>query len=170
MMVFEESELIGFLFKTFALVLLSGIIVLPLVPGRVKPIISIISVSLVALITSFLALKGFTDGGIEYLIRGGTFFGNIPLRIDALSAWFIIIINLTGFTGVLYGSGYLKSSPVDSSLVSFHWMLYLLFQSSMILVSMIQHSVAFIVAWEIMSLSSMFLVLFDYTNPRVLKA
>lgn len=170
MMVYEESELIGFLFKTFALVLLSGIIALPLVPQRIKPVISIISVSLVAFVTSFLAIKGFSGGGIEYFINGGIFFGEIPFRIDALSSWFILIINLTSITGVIYGTGYLKSYPASSSQVSFHWMLYLVFQSSMITVSMVQHSIAFIVAWEVMSLSSMFLVLFDYTNPKVLKA
>jgi formate hydrogenlyase subunit 3/multisubunit Na+/H+ antiporter MnhD subunit len=35
---------------------------------------------------------------------------------------------------------------------------------------MVQHSIAFIVSWEIMSLSSFLLILFDYTNPKVLKA
>jgi len=35
---------------------------------------------------------------------------------------------------------------------------------------MVQHSIAFIAAWEVMSLSSLLLVLFDYTNPKVLKA
>ena len=170
MMISGGSDLIGFLFKAFAVVLVSGIIVLPLVPPRLKPFISILSVSLLALFTTLLALMGFTDGGIEYLINGGFFFGDIPLRIDALSAWFILIINLTSFTGVLYGSGYLKSYPVQPSLISFHWILYLLFHASMITVAMVQHSIAFIVAWEVMSLSSMFLVLFDYTNPKVLKA
>lgn len=170
MMVYEESELIGFLFKAFALVLLSGIIALPLVPQRIKPVISIISVSLVAFVTSFLAIKGFSGGGIEYFFNGGIFFGEIPFRIDALSSWFILIINFTSITGVIYGTGYLKTYTVSSSQVSFHWMLYLVFQSSMITVSMVQHSIAFIVAWEVMSLSSMFLVLFDYTNPKVLKA
>jgi formate hydrogenlyase subunit 3/multisubunit Na+/H+ antiporter MnhD subunit len=170
MMIPGGSDLIGFLFKAFAIVLLSGIIALPLVPLRLKPIISIISVSLMALLTSVLALRGFTEDGIEYIINGGFFFGDIPLRIDALSAWFILIINLTGFTGVVYGSAYLKSYPVQPSLISFHWILYLLFQASMIIVVMVQHSIAFIVAWEVMSLSSMFLVLFDYTNPKVLKA
>jgi formate hydrogenlyase subunit 3/multisubunit Na+/H+ antiporter MnhD subunit len=170
MMVSEESDLIGFLFKAFAIVLLSGIIVLPLIKLRLKPIISIISVSLMALFTSVLAFMGFSEGGLEYIINGGFFFGDIPLRIDALSAWFILIVNLTCFTGVVYGSGYLKSYTVKSSLISFHWILFQLFQASMVIVVMIQHSIAFIVAWEVMSLSSMFLVLFDYTNPKVLKA
>ena len=170
MMVYEGRELIGFLFKAYAIVLLSGIIALPFVPVRIKPVISVVSVFLVALLTGFLAVKSFTTGEIEFLINGGTFFGEIPLRIDALSGWFILIINFTSVTGVLYGAGYLKSSGGQSQLITFHWILYIIFQSSMLIVSMVQNSIAFIVAWEMMSLSSLLLVLHDYTNPKVLKA
>jgi formate hydrogenlyase subunit 3/multisubunit Na+/H+ antiporter MnhD subunit len=35
---------------------------------------------------------------------------------------------------------------------------------------MVQHSIVFIIVWEFMSLSSFLLVIFDYTNPKVLKA
>lgn len=169
-MVFDDNELIGFLFKVYVIVLLSGITALPFVPVKIKPVISIISVFLVAILTSFIAIKGFTAEGIQIIINGGSFFGEIPLRIDALSAWFILIINFTTVTGVLYGAGYLNSAHVQPSLISLHWILYIAFQSSMLLVSMVQNSIAFIVAWEIMSLSSLLLVLFDYTNPKVLKA
>lgn len=169
-MVFEGSELVGFLFKAFAIVLLSGILALVLVPVRIKPAVSIITVFLVSFLTGFIAVKSFTAGEVEFLINGGTFFGTIPLRIDALSAWFILIINFTCVTGVLYGAGYLKSSVIHSSVLTLHWILYVIFHTSMLVVCMVQHSIAFIVAWEIMSLSSLFLVLFDYTNPKVLKA
>jgi hydrogenase-4 component B len=170
MMIFEGSELIGLLFKLFVIVLLSGIIVLPLVPLRIKRVFSIIVVSLVATITSVLAIAGFSATGFEYLINGGFFFGVIPLRIDALSAWFILIINLTSVTGVLYGAGYLKSSNAPASLINMHWILYILFQASMVLVTIVQHSIIFIIVWEVMSLSSFLLILFDYTDQKVLKA
>ena len=169
-MVYEGNELIGFLFKTFAIVLFSGILVLSFVPVRIKPFVSIFSVFLVSLITGFIAVKCFTTGSVELIINGGSFFGDIPLRIDALSAWFILIINFTSFTGVLYGAGYLKPSFIHPSFVTFHWSLYLVFQASMVAVTMVQHSIVFIISWEIMSLSSFLLVLFDYTNPKVLKA
>ena len=170
-MMFDEGDnLIVLLFRVYIIILLSGIITIPFVSAKIKPILSIISVSLVALITSFIAINAFTTEGIELLVNGGSFFGEIPVRIDALSAWFILIINFTSVTGVLYGAGYLKSSAVHPSVISFHWILYILFQSSMLAVCMVQHSIAFILAWEIMSLSSLLLVLFDYTNPKVLKA
>ena len=152
MMVYEDSELIGLLFRVYAIVLLSGIISIPFVPVRIKPVISIITVTLVALITGFIAIQGFSAGGVEYFINGGSFFGEIPLRIDSLSGWFILIINLTSVTGVLYGAGYLKSSAVQPSQITFHWILYIIFQSSMLIVCMVQHSIAFIAAWEVMSL------------------
>jgi hydrogenase-4 component B len=170
MMVFEGIELIGLLFKAFIIVLLSGIVTLTIVHLRAKALVSIIFVGIIALITSVLAVISFSSEGIEYLINGGFFFGEIPIRIDSLSAWFILIINFTSFTGVLYGAGYLKSSAAQPSFLTFHWILYLIFQASMILVCMVQQSIIFIVVWEFMSLSSFLLVIFDYTNPKVLKA
>jgi hydrogenase-4 component B len=170
MMVYEGKELIGLLFKVYLIILSAGIITLSIVPVRIKPIISILSVTLVALVTGFLAVEGLTREGMEFIINGGSFFGPIPFRIDALSAWFILIINFTTVTGAFYGAGYLKSYSVQSQLITFHWILYIIFQSSMIVVCMVQHSIAFIVVWEIMSISSMFLILLDYTNPKVLKA
>jgi hydrogenase-4 component B len=170
MMVYVGNELIDILLKACAIILFSGIIAVAFVPFKVKQVVSVISVFLIAIITGFLAVNCFTAGNVEFIIQGGRFFGEIPLRIDALSAWFILIVNFTSLTGVFYGAGYLKTSGVQSSLVALHWILYIIFHSSMLLVSMVQHSVAFIVAWEMMSLSSFLLVLYDYTNPKVLKA
>jgi hydrogenase-4 component B len=170
MMVSGGSELIGLLFRIYTIVLLSGIISITFVSLRIKPVISIITVTLVALLTGLIAILGFSSGGIEFFINGGSFFGDIPIRVDALSGWFILVINLTTVTGVLYGAGYIKSKEVLSSQITFHWILYIIFQSSMLTVCMVQHSVAFIAAWELMSLSSLFLVMYDYTNPKVLKA
>jgi hydrogenase-4 component B len=169
-MFFEGVEFAGVFLKVYTIVLFTGILAILFIPLRLKPAVTVLVVFLVGSITSILAVKGFSAGGIEIILKGGSFFGDIPLRIDALTSWFILIINFTSFTGVLYGAGYLKSSAVQPSLISFHWILYLIFHSSMLAVTVIQHSIAFIVGWEIMSLSSLFLVLFDYTNPKVLKA
>ncbi len=167
---YAGSGLTVLLFKLHLIVFASGIIALSFFPKKLKPVIAILSVLLIAIATSFIAVATFSKGGSELLINGGLFFGEIPLRIDSLSAWFILIINFTSLTGVLYGAGYLKSSSSPASAFSFHWMLYIVFQSSMILVTVIQHSIAFLIAWEIMSLSSFLLILFDYTNPKVIKA
>jgi hydrogenase-4 component B len=170
MMAFEGSELINLFFKAFIIILLSGIIVIWLVPVRIKSTFSILTVFFIVLITSILAVRSLVTGNLEYIIDGGVFFGDIPLRIDALSAWFILIINFTSLTGVVYGAGYLKSSNAEPSFLTFHWILYLLFHASMLLVCVVQHTVVFVVVWEVMSLSSFLLVMFDYNNPKVVKA
>lgn len=138
--------------------------------SKFKANITIFIVAAVALLSSYIAILGFRVGGIEYILNGGIVFGDIPIRIDALSSWFILIINFTSLTGVLYGTGYLKSTKASSSLRTFHWSLYVIFQISMILVTCVQHGIVFIVLWEIMSLSSFLLILFDYTDPKVISA
>lgn len=170
MMVIGGSELIGLLFKAFLIILMSGVILIAFVPLRIKSLISVITVFLVAAITSTLAIKAFSSDGIEYILNGGYFFGQIPLRIDTLSAWFILLINISTLTGVIYGSGYLRNATAGSTFIAFHWIHYLIFHSSMLLVSMVQHSIIFIIVWEFMSLSSFLLVMFDYTNNKVVKA
>lgn len=169
-MVYEGSELISFLFRVYLLVLFSGAIAVKFVPLKFKPFAGITTVFLVASITTLLAVKGFSDWGTEFVINGGSFFGQIPFRIDGLSAWFILIINFTSLTGVVYGAGYLNSSAVPSQTITLHWILYIVFHSSMVMVSMVQHGLAFIVLWEIMSLSSFLLILFDSSNTKILKA
>ncbi len=169
-MVLKGFELTGILFKTHLVVLLASIIGLFFVTNKLRPLLAVISVVTISIITSWIAVTGITTNGLELNIYGGSFIGNIPLRIDALSAWFMLIINFITTTGVIYGIGYLKVYKSQHSIETMHWVLFVLFQSSMLWVCMIQNSIAFLIVWEVMSLSSLLLVLFDHTNPQVLKA
>jgi len=160
----------GFLFNTYIVILLAGLAGIVVVSEKLKPYFSALVVLLISFITSFLAIKGISSNGLEFFIPGGSFIGDIPIRIDALSAWFMLIINLTVSTGVFYGIGYLRAYKPIKSVMTLHWVLLVLFQSSMLWVCMVQNSIAFLIAWEIMSLSSLFLVLFDHTDSKVIKA
>jgi formate hydrogenlyase subunit 3/multisubunit Na+/H+ antiporter MnhD subunit len=170
MIFYEDSELIGFILKITFIILFSGIVLIPFVQIRIKPIVSIISVLSIAFLTGILAVNCLKSGSFEYVLNGGSFFGDIPLRIDGLSAWFILVINFTSVTGVIYGTGYLKKSIAEPQLITSHWISYLLFHASMLAVTIVQHSIVFLISWEVMSLSSLFLVIFEHTNPKVLKA
>jgi len=169
-MVLDGFELTGFLFTAHIVVLLAGIIALLFVTSKLRPLLAVISVVTISIVTSLIAVTGITTNGLELNIGGGYFIGNIPLRIDALSAWFMLIINFVTTTGVIYGIGYLKVYKSQHSIETMHWVLFILFQSSMLWVCMVQNSIAFLIVWEVMSLSSLLLVLFDHTNPQVLKA
>jgi len=97
-------------------------------------------------------------------------FGTVPVCIDPLSGWFLLIINLTSITSALYGMGYLKKYSGQRTHLILHWIYFVFFQASMLAVCVLQHSLAFLVAWEIMSISSFLLVIFEQGNPGTLKA
>lgn len=162
--------------STFQLLILStfllatGIILIPFIPTKGKAVFNFIFVLLIAVITSIPALEALSGKALDITISGTVFFGDIPLRIDGLSAWFILIINLTCVNGALYGIGYMKPYSEQKSNLSLHWILFLVFHSSMLWVCMLQHSLAFLMAWELMSLSSLLLVVFDHQNKEVIKA
>jgi formate hydrogenlyase subunit 3/multisubunit Na+/H+ antiporter MnhD subunit len=121
-------------------------------------------------LTSIPAIDALRGNGTDISIGFSAVLGEVPLRIDALSAWFILIINLTCINGALYGIGYLKPYHTQKSNLSVHWCLFLIFQVSMLWVCMLQHGLAFLIAWEIMSISSLMLIMFDHKRPETLKA
>ncbi|MBK9015939.1 MAG: hydrogenase [Saprospiraceae bacterium] len=90
--------------------------------------------------------------------------------MDALSAWFVLIVNFTCINGALYGIGYMKAYREQKANLALHWSMFLLFQSSMLWVCMLQHGLAFLVAWELMSLSSLLLVMFEHQKKETIKA
>ncbi len=149
---------------------LVAIISLCFVSTKFKSYLAASAVIFNAIATSLLAI-GALNGEIKELIfQGNIFWGDILIRIDGLSAWFILIVNFTSVTGVIYGIGYLKPYENSASKLAFHWILFIIFHLSMVWVCMIQHSLAFLVAWEVMSLSSMLLVIFDHEKPKTIKA
>jgi len=152
------------------IIALLAVIVLLFVPVNMKAYAASCAVVLNAIATSWLAIVVLAGQTVSYTFYGGSIMGDIIIRIDELSAWFILIINFTCVTGVFYGTGYLKAYENPAKKLSMHWILYILFQLSMVWVCMIQHGLVFLIAWEVMSLSSMMLVIFDANNPKTLKA
>ncbi len=147
-----------------------GILSLFFVPVKIKPVIAALIVILNAVLTSLPSLVSPGGDSVQLLLRGSDYWGDISIQIDKLSAWFILIVNFTSVTGVIYGIGYLKTYQNTSHKLTLHWILFVVFHLSMVWVCMLQHSLAFLVAWEVMSLSSMLLVIFDHHKPKTLKA
>ena len=139
-------------------------------PKKLGPLVSLFLILYTSLSTSWIALQALLYHPIELTIHFGNFAGDVLLKIDGLAAWFMLIINFTVVTGFIYGLGYLKTYTLTNARIGLHWILFLFFHLSMLFVCMIQHGLAFLVVWEIMSLSSMLLVLFDHENPKTYKA
>lgn len=147
-----------------------GVVLVCFAPSRLKSYVNLLCVALIVCLTSVPAIHVICNHELNSLFQGTFFFGAVPVRMDALSAWFVLIINLTCLNGALYGIGYMKTYNEQKNRLSLHWAMFLLFHASMLWVCMLQHAIAFLTAWEIMSLSSLMLVIFEHTNTRTIKA
>lgn len=152
------------------IVTLLVIFMLFFLPSRFKAYFAALAVVINSLITSWLAFPALGGQTVELTVFAGTFMGDVSIRIDALSAWFILIINFTSITGVFYGIGYLKAYENTNTKLTLHWALFIMFHLSMVWVCQLQNGFAFLLAWEVMSLTSMLLVIFDHHKHQTLKA
>ena len=158
------------LFFSALLLPVAGIISISLVPHFIRAKANFVFVLLTAVVTSVPAIKALTGNSIEILINHTTVFGNLSIHIDSLSSWFILIINLTCINGALYGVGYMRQYDEQKTNLCLHWRLFLLFQSSMLWVCALQNGFAFLLVWELMSISSFLLVIFEHKNKATLQA
>ena len=148
----------------------AGMISIPFLPHSFRAKVNFIFVILIAAVTSIPAVKALAGNNADAVISKTLVFGNISFHIDSLSAWFILIINLTCINGAFYGIGYMKQYHEQRANLSLHWILFLLFQSSMLWVCMVQNGLVFLIVWELMSISSFLLVIFEHQNKTTLQA
>lgn len=128
-------------------------------------------VAAISMISTVAAVRVlFEAQAIQFVFRLPAPFGNVPVRIDPLSAWFMLIVNLTCLNGAWYGRGYMKPYQDQKNNTSLYWILFVTLHVSLLGVCMIQHGLAFLVAWEIMSISALLLVMFEHAKPETLKA
>ncbi len=149
---------------------LVGIILLPLFPSHLRSVVNFVFTVLNAAITSSVAIAALVGHTTEVIFSGINFWGDVSIRVDSLSAWFMLIVNLICVQGALYGIGYMKKYSEQRANLALHWVLFLVFHSSMLWVCMLQHGLAFLIAWELMSASSFLLVIFEYQKWTTLKA
>lgn len=94
---------------------------------------------------------------------------SFALRIDGLSAFFLLIIGVVATLASLYGIGYRKQSGGHYRSESFGFF-YALFLVGLFLVPAANNALFFLVVWEIMSLASYFLVVTEYHDEKNVRA
>ncbi len=95
--------------------------------------------------------------------------GSLSLSLDPLAAVFIVPIGVVGVLAAVYGSEYLARHGEEKNL-GVCWFLFNLLLASMLMVVMARNGVLFLVAWEVMSLASLFLVMFEAQETSVRRA
>ncbi|MBW6511604.1 MAG: hydrogenase [Desulfuromonadaceae bacterium] len=133
-------------------------------------------------LASFLAVTGTIVGSAlglfisinVLLLRGAIVFsqnwqvpgGEFALAIDPLSACFLLPIFVLSPLCALYGAGYLNDEG-KHRILGPQWFFLCLLIVAMALVVTAANGLLFVAVWELMSLSSFFLVAFDHRLPVV---
>jgi len=156
--------------QTYMAILAVSLLMIPFLKVTWKGIITLSVVIFNAILSGYLVFPALLGEKLAFIFPGSIVTGEIPVRIDALSAWFILLINFTVVTGALYGLHYMKAYKKQNSNIALHCLAYLLMQASLTAICVIQNSLVFLFAWEIMTISSFVLVIFDYYKQDTLKA
>lgn len=96
-------------------------------------------------------------------------YGSFSLQVDALSALFLIPIFILCCLAALYGLCTMTGRHDRKSLGAF-WFFYNVLAASMAMVAIAANGILFLVAWEVMALSSFFLVTFENEKESVRRA
>ena len=141
-------------------------------PAKIRDYFAQALTLLIAVITSVPALFVLLNSGLplkDFQIGSGVY--QLTFTIDPLSAFFLVVVNFTALTGILYGRYYLRSyqglkSPVQFAL---HYFSYIWLHISMLAVIMFRDGIPFLISWELMAVSSFMLILFEAENRATLK-
>jgi hydrogenase-4 component B len=119
----------------------------------------------------YLAVFVFLGGkieGVDLIDLHPVIGTSLSIGIDPLSALFLIIISIVSFCVTLFSIRYIRHYPKESLLRYYPWLL--LFFVSIVAVVCITDLMFFIIFWEIMTLSSWALVVYERENRESLKA
>jgi hydrogenase-4 component B len=158
--------LLLFLFVTALLIMIPG--------HRISMIFAGITIFLVTVASTLISSDSLIPSAGEKLSIISFVQENISTLIvcDKLSAFFILIINFTVVSGFLYSTGYLKPylNNKPAAWIKLHYLALVWLHTSMIMVPLLRNGFYFIMVWELMTLSSFILVIFDFDAKGTLKA
>lgn len=134
--------------------------------------------SLVGALTASVGSCLCAAAALATLFRGAESFLSLPwavpgasfsLHLDGLCAFFLLLLSLIGLCCSLFGAANLREEGRHRALGS-HWFFFNLLLASMVLVVTAANGVLFLAAWELMTLSSFFLVSWDHAHVQVRRA
>ncbi len=156
--------------SAFAVMAIAALVMLVVKSIRAKAITSISAICVGTVLMAVSSIQALCGKSHQILFHAGEFFGDVRLSLDGLSAWFSLIVSMVFCLGSFYGWGYLKHYLDKKKDIALHIFAYLMAFISMQALCMLQHSLAFLIAWEIMALSSFVLIIFESWKDDVIKA
>ena len=147
-------------------------LVIFLVPKRYKVWVATGVVSLVALAAITVAVMAFMGQPVELVKFVTPFFGEESLAVDKLSALMLIIIAVASVATVLYSKGYVAGylERYSEAHISMHYTALVTLVVSMMFVVVSSGGFSFLFAWELMTIASFMLILFEADRQEVRRA
>ena len=158
------------LINILLLILFLSVISVLLFKTTYKGLVTVTSVIAVSVITGYVAFKSLMGYSYDIMLEGTVLFGPVRISVDALSAWFILTINFTMITGVLYGFNYMKKYRERKRELTLHSIAYMFTHFALLGICSVQNGFIFLILWETMALSVFTLVIFEHTKPDTIKA
>ena len=160
-----------YLYLLIALAILAAVIFSA--PLRLKVWMALGAVGIIA-IAGVIPAIGVLLGGRDVMIVAmqSPLFGAETLAIDPLSAFMLIVISIAGITTTLYSRGYLEHylNKKSSAHISLHYFSLVVMVLSMMMVVVSSGGFSFLLAWELMTIASFLLILFDAQRAEVMRA
>ncbi|MDD4600099.1 MAG: proton-conducting transporter membrane subunit [Negativicutes bacterium] len=114
------------------------------------------------------AIFVFKDGGVSLSLFEWGRVGLVTARLDPLAAFFLLLVGVIGALASLYAIGYCREFYGKRL-----WLMAAFFNAfllTMILVFSVSHVVAFLLAWELMTIFSFALVIHKWEDATVRRA
>jgi formate hydrogenlyase subunit 3/multisubunit Na+/H+ antiporter MnhD subunit len=143
-----------------------GLALLAIAIGQSRQATPIIygAAALIGLAAVTASLMRLLSGGAasEVVLPLGLPWVGAHFRLDALSAYFLIVVDLAAIAASLYAMGYGRHEREPGRLLPF----YAAFLAGMNLVILAADAFTFLLSWEFMSLASWALVMVDHREPE----
>ena len=155
--------------------LLVAVLVIALIfaaPTAKKVWVATAAVTLAACSAIALSVLAFMHGEVEIATLFTPLFGVEHLVVDKLSSLFLLIISIASVATVLYSRGYVAGylHRYSPSHIALHYTALVLLVVSMMLVVMSSGGFSFLFSWELMTIASFILILFEADRQETRRA
>ena len=149
-----------------------AIVAIFLTPERKKVWTATAIISLLAVGAIALAVYAFMVGEVKLFSFRTAIFGYEYFAVDRLSALFLVIIAIASVATVIYSRGYLAGyfGRYSSAHFSLHYTALVALVASMMCVVLASGGFSFLFSWELMTIASFILILFEANRQETRRA
>jgi hydrogenase-4 component B len=153
------------------ILLVLGAVVLPAVSGLAALVLARRPAAAQAVACALLCAGAALGIAAAAAVLGGepAASARLALRVDAMSAFFVLPVCLVAGAGAVYGLRYFPQATLGTAAVRLQ-VFYGLATAGIVLLLAASNAIVFLVGWEVMALANFFLVLTDHERREVQRA